>query len=201
MKRAGQLAIVQPTDLAQQYATRINRAMTTVVDGIFEMGRAFAEAKEKLHHGGWLRMFRDHPERVAKPVWCAQSTARMLMAIAAHPILADRHHGNDLPPHWRTLYELTKVEAPRLLEAIRRGDVHPDMQRRHVRKLRAPTSDPPMAENFREPPPTPGQRLLRALIGHLQREWPALEHADRALVIADLRRYLNDVEARANDDE
>jgi hypothetical protein len=37
------------------------------------------------------------------------SIAQRLMKIAADERLVDAAHGPHLPPHWRTLYELTKL--------------------------------------------------------------------------------------------
>jgi hypothetical protein len=32
------------------------------------------------------------------------------MVIAQHRVLANANHGSHLPPSWRTLYELTKLD-------------------------------------------------------------------------------------------
>lgn len=60
-------------------------------------------------------------------------TRQMLMRLAAHPILAS--HGSQLPPCWRTLYELTKVPDEVLLAKIEDGTIHPGMERREVAAL------------------------------------------------------------------
>jgi hypothetical protein len=36
-------------------------------------------------------------------------TAQMLMKVSEEPLLANPNRGSDLPPSWRTLYELTKL--------------------------------------------------------------------------------------------
>jgi hypothetical protein len=36
-------------------------------------------------------------------------------------IISNRNHGSDLPPSWRTLYQLTKVEDKKLIAAIKDG--------------------------------------------------------------------------------
>jgi hypothetical protein len=190
---------VPATDLAQQYATRINRAMSSAVNGILDMGRAFHEAKGKLHHGGWLRMFADHAEPIAEPVWCSKGTAERLMKIATHSVLSNAAHVPNLPPTWGTLYELTKVARPRLLEAIKRGEIHPDMQRRDVSKLRVlEARTVPRAESFL-PPPTPGEQLLRDIVRQLQLRFVYLDPHERMKVLTQSRHYLDDLEQ--NDDD
>jgi hypothetical protein len=47
------------------------------------------------------------------------STARRLMMIARDPRLADRAHVHVLPPHWATLYELTKLSAVRFADGLK----------------------------------------------------------------------------------
>jgi hypothetical protein len=98
-----------------------------VIDFI-EIGNCLLQAKYDLPHGDFEAM-------VESDLPFGPRTARMLMAVAAHPILSDRNHGSVLPASWRTLYELTKLPEPALLEAINRGDVTADMQRKDVRKL------------------------------------------------------------------
>ena len=57
-------------------------------------------------------------ETIAKPLLpFGGSTAQMLLNVAKTPVFADPDHGQDLPPSWRTLYELTRMpdldESPR----------------------------------------------------------------------------------------
>jgi hypothetical protein len=44
-----------------------------------------------------------------------------MMAVASHPVISNRNHGSDLPPSWRTLYELTKVEPAALCYSLPRS--------------------------------------------------------------------------------
>jgi hypothetical protein len=57
------------------------------------------------------------------------------MAVAGHRVLSDSAHVQNLPPAWGTLYELTKIPTPDLLDAIDRGEVRADMERGDVAKL------------------------------------------------------------------
>jgi hypothetical protein len=71
-------------------------------------------------------------------------SARMLMAIAANPVLSDRKHVSDLPPSWGTLYQLSRLPEDRLLAAIESGEVTPGTERRAaVRLLASMPSDLP----------------------------------------------------------
>lgn len=60
-----------------------------------------------LPHGAFLEM-------VERELPFSQRTARMLMAIGRNAVLSNRHHGADLPPSWRTLYELSRLPEERL---------------------------------------------------------------------------------------
>jgi hypothetical protein len=134
MARKGALSVVS-TDLAQQWATRINRTMGDAVAAIIATGQGFIDAKHQLRHGGFLRLFANHRAPVADPVRCTRQTAAKLMAIATHPVLANVAHVRHLPPSWGTLYELTKVPTVRLERALADGRITPAMERRHVAEL------------------------------------------------------------------
>jgi hypothetical protein len=63
-------------------------------------------------------------------------TAQRLMAIARHPILSNATHGSCLPPSYRTLYELTKIDHQTLREKLADGTINPKMVRSQVMELR-----------------------------------------------------------------
>lgn len=123
------------TDLAQQWATRINRHGGDAVAAVLAMGADLIAAKKQLQHGGWERMFAGHRESVSEPLRFSVSTAKRLMLIAAHPVLTNRAHVHALPSSWGTLYELTKVDKKILTAALAEGRITPSMERRHVRTL------------------------------------------------------------------
>jgi hypothetical protein len=54
------------------------------------------------------------------------------MAIAKHPILSDVTHVYLLPPHWGTLYELTKLPQWFLKILLSQGLIHPELTRPEV---------------------------------------------------------------------
>lgn len=80
------------------------------------------DAKGQLEHGEFGQMIqRDLPFH--------DSTARRLMGIASHALIADGARVHVLPNHWGTLYELTKVPLPIREEALEDGRIHPEMER------------------------------------------------------------------------
>lgn len=116
---------VQVRDEAAQ---RIRAHLGQAVAGFVAAGRDLVAAKEALPHGEFENWVREQ-------VGISERAARMLMSIAAHPVIADRHHGSDLPPSWRTLYELARLPGPLLEQAIRSGEVTPDLEREQAREL------------------------------------------------------------------
>lgn len=50
--------------------------------------------------------------------------------------LSNRTHGSDLPPSWRTLYELTKLDDATFDAALESGAIRPDMKREDVNRIR-----------------------------------------------------------------
>jgi hypothetical protein len=110
------------------------------------------------------------------------------MAIAQHPILANRTHGSVLPPSWRTLYELTKVPDSELQRALEDGRVHPGLERRDVRQWRVSGQ----AEEAAPPPWNPAdalERLRRATAAEQTRG------ADRPALIYTLKFIIRLLEA------
>jgi N6-adenosine-specific RNA methylase IME4 len=107
------------------WAARIGAAWRASIEGIFAAGRLLAEAKRELPHGAFAAMIeRDLPFK--------RSTTFRLMAIAADPRLVDGAHVQHLPPHWGTLYELTKLDNDRFAAKLKSGEINPDMLRRDV---------------------------------------------------------------------
>ena len=68
------------------------------------------------------------------------------MAVANHSILSNRNHGADLPPSWRTVYELTRAPDEAITLWLTDGTIHPEMERKDVltllRSVRTSTRQP-----------------------------------------------------------
>jgi hypothetical protein len=103
------------------WASRVRPHLDQAAESFVAAGRELVAAKAALGHGHFL-------ELVAS-LDLAPRTAQRLMQIANHPVLSDATHGSYLPPSWRTLAELARVDEDVLLMAIESGDVHPEMKR------------------------------------------------------------------------
>lgn len=120
------------------HAARIRAAWGKMIASIIETGEALIDAKEELGHGGFLAM-------VQSELPFDRNTAHRLMKIAAHPVLSNVAHGPHLPPHWRTLYELTKMNHGLLLAKLKDGSINPKTTRKDI--VPARTTKPPKREN------------------------------------------------------
>ena len=112
----------------EEWAEVIRADMGRSVAAIVAAGLHLIEARPHLPYGTWEPWCRDQ-------VGISPSHATMLMALARNGAIANPAHGEDLPPSWRTLYELSKIDAERLEKAIADGWVTKDMERAEVRKL------------------------------------------------------------------
>jgi hypothetical protein len=109
------------------WADRINSAWQSSIDGIFEAGRLVAKAKAELAPS-------DFDDLIEKRLRFSASVARRLIIVAADERL--RAHVHILPPHWSTIYELTKLEDDELDQGVKDGTIRPDMERKDVPKRR-----------------------------------------------------------------
>jgi N6-adenosine-specific RNA methylase IME4 len=89
---------------------------------IIETGRLIARAKAALEHGEFMAMI-----ETALPF--SAGTAERLMAIAADSRLTNSAHGPILPPHWRTMYELTKLDDREFKARVKDGTINSEMER------------------------------------------------------------------------
>jgi hypothetical protein len=119
--------VAAPNKDWRYYVAEIEAAWQSAVQGIIATGALLNEGKSKVDHGDWLKLVQELP--------FGERTAQMLMAIAANPVLSDANHGSDLPPSWRTLYELTRVPDDVLLARIEDHTINAGMERRDVAAL------------------------------------------------------------------
>jgi hypothetical protein len=71
------------------------RAWQHSVDSIITVGRLIAEAKAELRHG-------EFSAKIRADLPFGPRTARRLMAVAQHPVIAKGTHASVLPPSWTT---------------------------------------------------------------------------------------------------
>lgn len=142
MGGVGEVSVIEGGAISagtQVWASRIAAAHAKSTAAVFEVGRLLLEAKAALPHGEFEAMVeRDLP---FKP-----STARRLMIVAEDGRLTDRAHGHVLPPSWRTLYELTKLDDAQFAAGIERGVIRADMERKDVKLLTANGHTAPLRE-------------------------------------------------------
>jgi N6-adenosine-specific RNA methylase IME4 len=114
-----------PSAARATWAARIAESWRGTVLGILETGRLIIEAKAALPHGVFADMIEhDLPFK--------RSTAFRLSAIARDERLSNVAHGHHLPPSWRTLYELTKLDDARFEAKLRNGEIYADMSRKEM---------------------------------------------------------------------
>jgi hypothetical protein len=114
--------IMQPdTWTPEKAADYIAEAWQAAVESIVETGRRLIEVKRQVGHGSWLPTVDRLP--------FTEATARKLMAIAQHPDLSNRSHGNDLPASWTTLYALTPLPAGEIPKRIQAHEITPELDR------------------------------------------------------------------------
>jgi hypothetical protein len=106
----------------RQLTTRFRHAWRMGVEGIITAGRVIIDGKQQLAHG-------DFVEWVENELKLGERTAQMLMIVAKHPVLANPNHWFGFPPSWRTLYELSHIRPPRMLQLIASAEIHPGMTR------------------------------------------------------------------------
>ena len=118
-----------------EWAKRIATAWHGARAKFLEAGRTLIDAKKALAHGQFEAM-------VADDLPFGKRTAQCLMAIGRDQRITNANHGAFLPPTWRTLYELTRLDDETFTRAIDTGEIHADMERGDVRRLLQPAPAP-----------------------------------------------------------
>jgi hypothetical protein len=174
---------------AEEWADQITVQLGRTVESIIEVGRLLIASKKGLPHGEFGRMFTDNL------VPFGQRTADRLMAIAANPVLSNSTHGSNLPPSWRTLYELTKVDQPKLKAALKDGLITPDLKRRDLVALLPPSQSvkrAPLVIGAR----TPSGRLYFQIARLLSDNFDALAAEDQDDLLGMLEQTIVDLRER-----
>jgi len=112
----------------KRWAALIQKDLAEAAKAIVKTGIHLIKAKEVLPHGEWEPFLRND-------LRIQPRTAERFMAIARHPVLASQERSRQLPAAWGTLYELSRMEAPALINAIEAGEVHPDMERKDAANI------------------------------------------------------------------
>lgn len=114
----------------QGFADAIGAAWRETTEGVLRTARLYSEARQHLGQEGWNDLVTKVPH--------SGSTARKLALIGAwvsEPSRASWLPVGQLPPHWGTLYALTRVPDSELRAAIAAGTVHSGMERKDAEAL------------------------------------------------------------------
>jgi hypothetical protein len=110
------------------HAGFIAAAWQKSIEAFIETGRRLIDARKELAHGEFLAMIKnDLP--------FGEDTAERLIKIARDPRLSNSAHGRILPPSWRTLFELTKLNDEQFDRLVAAGVIRADMQRWEIEDL------------------------------------------------------------------
>jgi N6-adenosine-specific RNA methylase IME4 len=105
-----------------EWAARITASWRESVNSIFEVGRLLQQAKKNLEVTTWRELCDLLP--------FGENTAYRLIAIASDDKLFA--HMQILPPHWGTIYELTKLSDDAFEAAVEEGVINSEMQHKDI---------------------------------------------------------------------
>lgn len=100
------------------------------------LGQSLIDAKAKLPHGEFGKLFSDHAEPVKDALPFNSRWAQKLVKLAGHETIANASHDSHLPADLNTIYELSLMTAPALTQAIEEGRVTPQTTREEAKALR-----------------------------------------------------------------
>ena len=99
-----------------------------MLEAIFKIGRDLIEAREHLPHGQFIEM-------VEGDLPFARRSAQMLMAIVRDRRLAKAKSISLLPPHWGTLYKITRLSDETFERLIDDGTIRRDVSYADINKV------------------------------------------------------------------
>ena len=133
--------ISTPAATITTWADKIRPHITGAVEHIIAAGRELLAAKGSLPHGQFGPLLAE--------LDITARTAQRFMEIARHPVISNPTHASHLPTAWTVLFELTKVPADVLEDAISTGVVSPATTRGEAEKVAATgTESDPVAAQF-----------------------------------------------------
>jgi len=125
----------------EEYVDSLNAQWQLGNDWVVDSGKLLNDAKEKLPHGEWTKMFLPDGTSATKGVVYPGAlkyelrVAQMFMSIARHPVLGDTSQSSFLPRSYKTRYTLSRIPADELRRAIERGAVHSGMTGKDAKAL------------------------------------------------------------------
>lgn len=150
---------VSGDSLAAEWSERIAQTWRKSVEAIIEVGTLLIEAKASLPHGQFELM-------IEEDLPFGPRAAQMLMTVAADPRIAN--HGSQMPPSWRTLHELTRLDDQTFAARLADGTIRPDMERREVikgaRALMSSRQEPEDSLDYFPTPPWATRALIEKVL-------------------------------------
>lgn len=171
------LAVVEEAEIvktADEWADVIRNDLNRAVEGIVSAGRNLIAAKQDVRHGEWLPML--------KQIGIGEDQAGRLMRIGRNEALNSANSRN-LPSTIFALYELSRLPAEDIEDAIDSGDITPDMTIRDAKDLREKKHPKPTpVPDLPEPPPRPGPGPVNTNFGEVQTVVQRFEKAVDAIL-------------------
>ncbi len=119
-----------PNKKSRKYwKSKIQIVWKQATESFLEVGNLLTQSKEELEHGEFLAL-------IETELPFSPRTSQMLMAISKDRRISNTNHSSYLPPSWRTLYELTKLDDVSFKKSIKDGNIHPDMFQKEAIRLR-----------------------------------------------------------------
>lgn len=118
--QALQLSKVEPRQ-AHEYVAEIARLWSRAQGAFLEIGRLLLQAKERLPHGQYVTTVEAELPFSSRTAYQLREAARWAMGGAVPP--------ERLPGSYSTIYLLSTLKQPLLLEAEREGLIRPELKR------------------------------------------------------------------------
>ena len=120
---------ILPKSSRHYWKSEIKFAWNKATEAFLQVGNLLSQSKESLEHGDFLKM-------IENDLPFSPRTSQMLMVIANDKRLTNTNYSSYLPPSWRTLYELTKLDDVSFKKSVKDGNIHSDMFQKEAIRLR-----------------------------------------------------------------
>ena len=118
-----------PDPEVDKWVAEINDAVGGTAAFILHAGELLIRAKAELPHGQWTAMFESGRIRIS------MRQATMLMRVAEHRVLSNRHHLADLPNRLTVLDELAGGSAEVIEAGIKAGAIGPELTAKEAKSF------------------------------------------------------------------
>jgi hypothetical protein len=133
--------------VAAQYVAKIRTSYLKTVRSILDTATLLLEARAKVPHGMFERMFHDHKQPIRNPLPFSHNTANRLMAIGKRFKGLKSATLQTLPASYAALYELSHLPARVLTRLAKQGTINGDLTVQEVQKIVATHRPPRQAES------------------------------------------------------